>query len=554
MADESKELALRLAQLDAHAQHIRTIHFTLVITTFVFTVGSFLHAQPDFAKALKELDVVLEAIQVPRQPGSVAAIPWDPKWLDRQIYKKYQQDLFPSIAANAEDVQTFLRQDRKDRETSTYHILGHAFSIRQTPSENFFERLYAANKNGPLFYLTDAELRIKGSNDLFLFFYPCVHPTTTDAKSTVCTMQDSVDDIAFLNKESAKEYQVLRMKPTNIREFRGFWARLISWRIQKPLVGQTPAFANALLMRKVKDPTNKIDIGEIEYCAKIRLEKRLVVPQYRGGDANSVGFGLSTYIPLERVQHRLAKDMPSCEVGEWASRKDGVISWQSRYYAYINPFSSYQNSYAGKAQDRWLIIQFPIAGTSWDALPGPALLHPALTSLADKSFEAAFPNLVRATGRLTDLNWSDLRVVLEDQSLKQSGSVNILSVTIPLESIFLFGSIAICGIQFYLFVCITSFILLARQNPTAFLSQEYPWIGLAPDYLFQGITILTVSALPFAAILGAAITYALEGDLFVRSIMVAMTFTVSASLMMRTIELSKLRKARQLINIIPPDK
>jgi hypothetical protein len=502
---ESKEFDLRLGQLNSYAEHLRTIHFTLVITVFVVLVGTMTAIQPDHAKALNELQIILNALGLKslQESNQTKEHTWDPNWLIRKLYQRNNHNLNPGLSIDKKDFEAFITKLNSEElvPRNLYFFLGHAFRINESHTGLEVNRLYPADQNGPLFYASDAAKEILMENTILLFLYPCIDFDDVKSTSFTCDMQQSNYDLAFPSLKVVEAYETLRTRPPNIGAFRKFWKRLQSLRLQKVSISAELKYANAVILRPIKNSVPNKTIASVIHCALIKVNHGVSVSYPVG--AEPIGFGLSMHFNSgnTEINHKLSALAKPCELGQGASVRNGVIHWQTGHMVYIDPFHTYHAEYANDKETSWFVFQLPVSQVSWDPIDGLGYLDPNLGPMSGLDFDSAFPNLSKTSSRLNELSWNDLETVLKDQSIKQSETVGVLGVSIPLTSIYFLGSLAIIAIQLYMYAYATIYVSLARTYPQAFNMQNFPWIGITKGNVYECMSLGTAGALPFTSIL-----------------------------------------------------
>ncbi len=511
---ESKEFDLRLKQLDSHAEQLRTIHFTLLVTVFVVVIGMFMTMRPEYSRAVEQLDTILRVLKIPRdkQPQG-GGNSWNPKWLDQRLFAVYWEQLFPGLVLNRSDLDAFVGTLSQGE---VYQLFGHAFTITQTPSNISVERWYANFANGPLFYASDASRKLQQSMQVVMFFYPCIHFRDLPSDSTTCRAYESINaDAAFLTEPAATAYSTLKKQPASLSEFQAYWTRLNTLRIQIPAIAPNVDRFAALAVRLRPGSADKDRVVEILSCGSVRVERSKGL--WRPKEAAPMGLALSSYFDgaaSSDIQYVLAAQAAPCSLPPFLTMDSSLIHWNTGYYAYVDPFHAFQSKYSQREEDKWFVFMAPLTSIDWRDVNGPSLLDPRWSSLSGADFDVAFPDLAKVTTRLGDLRWNDLKTVLTDQSIKSAETVSVFGVSVPLSLLFFVGTCAIVATQIYMLAYLSKYNALARRYPAAYQAQHFPWIGLMKSLFWNISTAISVSVVPLATILGMVIKTVPSHSLF----------------------------------------
>ncbi len=470
---ESKEFEIRLDQLKLHAQHLRTIHFTLVITGIVLLIGTIIGSQPEHKKAIEQLDLIRSSLKAER---------WSEDWLTRHLYSRFQDDLFPGLDLDPEEFAKAIQAS-----PNADPALQHSFILRQSPSDFLVEKF--VNQGGPLFHNKYLQQRIRRVNRLVLFFYPCLHFADLKTSANECKTRELLPyRLAFVEDASAERYKVLQKRPTNLATFVPFWRTLNELRIQLPSTDNKLEKAIFIHARVDKAGNPSQRLVELVRCQYLDLERNHALSSPK--NLEPVGLALSTFFNLTNLPagYKVIR------------REDDRVCKESLTEGYWGYLAHTRN----RSKDSWSYIQIPLQSVSWEPVNGPSLLNSGLASLFGLDFEEAFPSLAKSAERFKTLTWEDLETALNEQGERKADAVSLLGIQVPAKLIFSFGSLVLFAIQVYMIAYVLQYAGLASRFPLAHEMQSFPWIGLSEGVLYEWLTIVTAIVLPIVVTIMAA--------------------------------------------------
>lgn len=140
-------------------------------------------------------------------------------------------------------------------------------------------------------------------------------------------------------------------------------------------------------------------------------------------------------------------------------------------------------------------------------------------------FDNVFPELATFAGDFTGISLTDAAVVLHQERAHIPESVELLGMKLPVQSVAAWGTLAIIAVQLYL--CLHLYELLQRVTRKQAYT-DVPWIAVYTNQIAQTVFILTAGLLPPATLVFIAYESA-ENTLFRTAIITAVVFSFAGA-------------------------